>query len=118
MNETCCAHHMFEALQWLHLSMSRCKGFPHDTYATAGETAASCGVLEREVVFLLCGHAAKRALDTPLVQAALDMLAARLGYASRTVLMAYHKQTLIFDWCCSGYSLQQFLSIQVQAYTL
>ena len=80
----------------------------------AGETAASCGVLEREAVFLLCGHAAKRAVDKALVQAALDMLAARLGYASRATLMAYHKQTLVFDWCCSGYSLQQFLAVQVQ----
>jgi len=70
-------------------------------------------MLEREAVFLLCGHAAKQPSDRALVQTALDMLAERLNYPSRSSLMNYHMQTLFFDWCSNGYSLQQFLAIQV-----
>jgi len=29
--------------------------------------------------------------------------------------MHYHMQTLFFDWCSNGYSLQQFLAIQVSS---
>jgi len=83
--------------------------------ALTGETAAACGMLEREAVFLLCGHAAKQPSDRALVQTALDMLAARLNYPSRSSLMNYHMQTLFFDWCSNGYSLQQFLAIQVSS---
>ena len=79
----------------------------------AGETAAACGALEREAVFLLCGHAAHQPSDIGLVGAALDMLAARLNYSSRSSLMNLHAQTLVFDWCSQDYSLQHFLAIQV-----
>ncbi len=72
-------------------------------------------MLEREAVFLLCGHAAKQPSDRALVQTALDMLAERLNYPSRSSLMNYHMQTLFFDWCSNGYSLQQFLAIQVSS---
>ena len=72
-------------------------------------------MLEREAVFLLCGHAAKQPSDRALVQTALDMLAARLNYPSRSSLMSYHMQTLFFDWCSNGYSLHQFLAIQVSS---
>ena len=96
------------------ISILTCGSTTTASFAIAGETAAKCGVLEREAVFLLCGHAAKHPSDTSLVEAALDMLAARLFYPSRLMLMAYHKQTLIFDWCSNGYSLHQLLSIQVR----
>lgn len=85
----------------------------HRLSVSTGETAAACGVLEREAVFLLCGHAAKQPCDRGLVQAALDMLAARLYYPTRAAFMTCHMQTLVFDWCMNGYSLQQFLTIQV-----
>ena len=64
-------------------------------------------------MFLLCGHAAKQPSDRALVQAALDMLAARLSYPSRASLMICHMQTLVFDWCSNGYNLHHFLAIQV-----
>lgn len=82
-------------------------------HVVAGETAAACGALEREAVFLLCGHAAQQPSDTGLVGAALDMLAARLNYPSRSSLMCLHAQTLVFDWCSHDYSLHHFLAIQV-----
>lgn len=82
-------------------------------HVLTGETAAACGALEREAVFLLCGHAAQQPSDIGLVGAALDMLAARLNYPSRSSLMPFHAQTLVFDWCSHDYSLQQFLAIQV-----
>ncbi len=72
-------------------------------------------MLEREAVFLLCGHAAKQPSDRALVQTALDMLAARLNYPLRSSLMNYHMPTLFFDWCSNGYSLQQFLAVQVSS---
>ncbi|KAL3152002.1 hypothetical protein ABBQ32_001122 [Trebouxia sp. C0010 RCD-2024] len=77
-----------------------------------GETAAACGALEREAVFLLCGHAAQHPPHIGLVGAALDMLAARLHYPSRSSLMPVHAQTLVFDWCSHNLSLQHFLTIQ------
>ena len=82
-------------------------------YVLAGETAAACGALEREAVFLLCGHAAHQPSDVGLVGAALDMLAARLNYPSRSSLMHLHAHTLVFDWCSHDYSLHHFLTIQV-----
>ena len=82
-------------------------------HVVAGETAAACGALEREAVFLLCGHAARQPSDIGLVGAALDMLAARLDYPSRRSLMCLHAQTLVFDWCSHDYSLQHFLAVQV-----
>ena len=82
-------------------------------HVMAGETAAACGALEREAVFLLCGHAAHQPSDIRLVGAALDMLAARLSYSSRSSLMCLHAQTLVFDWCSHGYSFHHFLAIQV-----
>ena len=83
------------------------------SHMVAGETAAACDTLEREAVFLLCGHAAHQPSDIGLVGAALDMLAARLNYPSRSSLMCLHAQTLVFDWCSHDYSLHHFLAIQV-----
>ena len=79
-----------------------------------GETAAASGLLEREAVFLMCAHAAQQPSDIGLVGAALDMLAARLTYPSRSSLLAFHMRALIFDWCSHDYSIQQFLAVQVR----
>ena len=81
--------------------------------ARAGETAAASGLLERQAVFLMCGHAAQQPSDVGLVGAALDMLAARLSYPARSSLLAFHMRVLLFDWCSHGYSIQQLLAIQV-----
>lgn len=41
------------------------------------------------------------------------MVAAELHYPSLPALMAHCAPTLVFDWWSNGYSLNQFLSIQV-----
>ena len=92
-------------------------GNSRDNAQCAGQTAVASEALEREAIFLLCSHAAKHISAVPLVQATLTMLAAQLGYANLPALMAWHIPTLVFDWWGNGYSLDQFLSIQVKSAT-
>ena len=73
--------------------------------------------MEREAIFLLCGHAARCPDHSTLVTRALDLIAAGLLYPSRHSLMAWHLPTLLFDLGSSSYALDQLVDIQVRPET-
>lgn len=78
----------------------------------AGETAACCAEVELHCYFLLCGHAAGAPGDIPVVAAALDWLAARLGYPHRHAYAAWHQRPLLFYWFGAQWELQHWVELQ------
>ncbi|BDA48015.1 Serine-protein kinase ATM [Coccomyxa sp. Obi] len=76
------------------------------------ESAIACGALEVEALFLLCAHAAKHPQQQPLVQALLQCIGQRLGYASLPAYISNHMVQLVFLWFGHKYHLQQLLNIQ------
>ena len=73
--------------------------------------------MEREAIFLLCGHAAQCPDHSTLVTRGLDLIAAGLLYPSRHSLMAWHLPTLLFDLGASSYTIAQLVKIQVRPET-
>jgi hypothetical protein len=78
----------------------------------AAETAASCGGVELECFFLLCGHVASGSRDRALVAATLDWLAACLGYPHRHAYAAWHQRGLLFEWVSNNWSLLAWCNVQ------
>ncbi|KAL4857208.1 Serine/threonine-protein kinase ATM [Chlorella vulgaris] len=76
------------------------------------ETAASCGGVELECFFLLCGHVASGSRDRALVAATLDWLAACLGYPHRHAYAAWHQRGLLFEWVSNNWSLLAWCNVQ------
>lgn len=97
------------------LSLQSSSGFRYADAACAARIALACPALEAEAALLIIAHAARHPGHLPLARAALDAVAARLGYPDRVTYARVFAWSTCLEWFRRGYSLAELFGVQVRA---